>query len=182
MRNKLHLSTSVTVGLLLAFGLVSQSCGTAQQVGDDIMRAGGISSTGNKDDEETGQAQAKQEQSMPVPPNSPLVCENPVDLSGQIYTRIEQSVSQPKSCTQEDRSLECVDQMIFSTNENVTIRLRLEGQPPVTLATNYRMCGLDLGLWTVNVEGDPQIESFKSSDDRGVLTHIPTGHAFQLTQ
>jgi hypothetical protein len=183
MRNKLNVLSLITGGLIFSIAFVVQSCGSAQQAGNEILRVGGISSTGNKDDEDgktTQSAKQEQPQSMPIPGSAGLACEHPVDLSGSMYVLLAQQ-STLQECADDQRSFACVDEIVFSTKEDATIRYRISGGDTLTVTATYRMCNLDLGIWTVDAEGSSKIDSFTSTEDVQILTHTTFGHSYQLT-
>ena len=178
MRNTYH--SGLTASLFVVTGLLFQACGASQSIGEDILRVGGISSTGNKDDEDTeAQQQGKGEIDQPV--SAPLECKREVfDLS---KLRFEVAKSESiVSCGQDDVNLICLEVLTFHSKTQGTAYLRLDDGVLKAADASYESCGRNLSVSIKAGDDSLVLTTYEFSEDRSKLTNKETGVVYRLAQ
>jgi hypothetical protein len=119
---------------LLSVVLGITSCGSTEKASDEILRLGGISSTGNKD-ESSGETQKDSK----VPLSPAQICENQLDLSPRVY-RLEAN-TQAENCSSEQRSNSCIVELKFENTSSLAVTYfgHTEASPAKDLA-EYNAC------------------------------------------
>lgn len=173
----------IASGILTAFCFGVWSCGASENTRDDILKLGGISSTGNKEDEPASNEGVPHTGTGEEPvPNQALICEHSIDLSGRSYQSSAVSGS-GVVCSGSERSGVCMSVLTFTSKKDVTIAYLTDNESGQTteLAT-YNMCGTTLGVHTseTNAKGEYSTELLKADADLTTLIDEESGLVFNL--
>ncbi len=166
MKNYLNL-----IYLILIFS-VSTSCGSSEKTSDDILRLGGISSTGNKDEQEPDE---KQSSDVNVPAVPSLRCENPLDLTSRVYRR-DSSIFD-RNCGSGNKTNLCIVTISFVSKSSFVATFVGDSlETPSFVNADYAAC--ESSLWT-SIHAPDHI-SF--SADQSVITDSHLGLSFELVE
>lgn len=173
-------------GILATLSVVVWSCGTSENTREDILNLGGISSTGNKDDDPTSNEEApRADQHGEVPtPNQAFICENPVDLSGRSYTKSSDS-GLSTICSGGERVGACISTMTFVSKKEVTVSYLTDAVDGLsTEPATYSLCGTTLGIRTreTTAKGEFLTNLLRADPDLAALFDEASGLRFNLTR
>jgi hypothetical protein len=156
------------ISLVAAISAIA-SCGSSEKA-EDILKLGGISSTGNKEDEESNEPQQDA--------NSPIVaeiCKKPLDLSPRIYRNT--ALARGVKCVTDAPSNSCIIEFKFEDLSSFTATYAghsLES-PSITHA-EYKACQQSL---VTSIHGPSDL---KISEDKKSITDQKLGLVFELVQ
>ena len=162
----LFLKLSSLVAMTVAFS----SCGSSE-TSEHILRLGGISSTGNKDDENT--KEKKQDSNAPLVPGE--MCKNPLDLSPRIYRNT--ATASGIECAEGDHSSACIVEFRFEDLSSFTATYRgHSAETPSFVSAEYNACGQSL-VTSFHKPGELSL-----SEDQKTITNKALGLVFKLVE
>lgn len=163
---KLFLKLVSLIAVITAF----TSCGSSEKT-DDILRLGGISSTGNKDDEDS--KDKKQDSSTPLMPGE--MCKIPLDLSPRVYRKV--AFSSTVACGNGEQQSECIVELRFeSPSSFIAVYEGDSEELPLTTHAEYKACNQSL------ITSIPSLEGLRLSDNQKTIFHEKLGLVFKLVE
>ena len=151
---------------------VSNSCGSSEKTSDDILRLGGISSTGNKDEQEP---EEKRSSDGAAPAMPSLMCENPLDLTNRVYRK--DSSHFDKDCGSGNKTNLCIVTLSFVGKSSfVATYVGDSLETPTFVNADYAACESSL---RTSIHAP---EHITFSGDQSVITDTHLGLSFELVE
>jgi hypothetical protein len=154
---------------LVAALLAIASCGSSEKA-VDILNLGGISSTGNRDEEES--KEPKQDANSPIVAE---ICKNPFDLSPSIYRNT--ALASGIECMTDASSNSCIIEFRFESLSSFTATYAgHSSETPSVTHAEYKACQQSV---TTSIHGP---SGLKISEDKKTITDEKLGLVFELVQ